>query len=123
MEPTVFHSSKYSLAGIPSIPGECPLLVNLIAVCNSSEVIRASSSLDSLSDSVGKFRLSKNESNDSCQSLSSEEDRFSINDLIVLLMSVVLVTSPFTGQFIDGMLNWFSCCFRARRRLGLLLSL
>lgn len=51
--PTIFHNSKYSSAGIPSIPGERPILVNLTAVCSSSKVIGASSSLDSLSDSVG----------------------------------------------------------------------
>ena len=121
--PTISHNSKYNSAGIPSIPGERPLLVNLTAVCSSFNVKGASRSFDSSSDSEGKFKLSKNYSNNSWENWTSEEYRFSKNYLNVLL-SAVLVTSPFTGQFIEGMLNLFSCCFNvnARRLLGLLLS-
>ena len=99
-------------------------MVNLTAVCSSSQAVVASSSLDSLSDSVGKFSLSKNESNNSSISLSSVEYRFSKNDLNVLLISAFLVTRPLTKELIDGMLNWFSYRFnvKARRRLGLLQS-
>lgn len=55
--------------------------------------------------------------NNSAESLSSEQYRFSTNDLNVLLISAVLVTSPFTGQLIDGMLNWFSCRLTLSSRL------
>lgn len=82
----IFHSSKYSLSGIPSIPGKHPLLVNLTAVCSSSKVIGASSSLDPLSDSVGKFSLSKNKLNNSSENLSSGKYRVSKNDLNVFLI-------------------------------------
>ncbi len=71
--PSILHNSKYGSTGIPSIPGERPLLVNLTAVCGSSNVTWASRSLDSSSDRVGKFRSSKKESNNSCENWSSEE--------------------------------------------------
>lgn len=70
-----------------------------------------------MADSVGKFSLSKNESNDSCESLSYEECRYSEDYLNVLAVVVaVLEAGPFTEQFINEMLNWFSCGFNVNAR-------